>query len=69
MANFFTSSAWYHRVYLYLGYEQLRCKILYQNINKYGYYKNFPISLDFCTNFLLFFPQKNQIMDLFSLTS
>ena len=57
MANFFTSSAWYHRVYLYLGYEQLLCKILYQYINKYGYYKYFPISIDFCTEFLLSPPQ------------
>ena len=59
MANFWTFSAWYHRVYLYLGYELLLCKILYQYINKYGYYKYFPISLDFCTEFLLFFPKKS----------
>ena len=59
MANFWTSSAWYHRVYLYLGYELLLCKILYQCINKYGYYKYFPISLDFYTEFLLFSPQKS----------
>ena len=59
MANFLTSSAWYHRVYLYLGYELLLCKILYQYINKYGYYKYFPISLDFCTEFLLFPPKKS----------
>ena len=59
MANFWTSSAWYHRVYLYLGYELLLCKILYQYINKYGYYKYFPISLDFCTEFLLFSPKKS----------
>ena len=59
MANFWTSSAWYHRVYLYLGYELLLCKLLYQYINKYGYYKYFLISLDFCTEFLLFSPQKS----------
>ena len=59
MANFWTSSAWYHRLYLYLGYELLLVKIIYQYINKYGYYKYFPISLDFCTGFLLFSP-KNQ---------
>ena len=58
MANFWTSSAWYHRSYLYLGYELLLCKIIYQYINKYGYYKYFPISLDLCTAFLLFSPQK-----------
>ena len=35
------------------------CAKLY--INKYGYYKYFPISLDFCTEFLLFPPPpKNQ---------
>ena len=56
MANFWTYSAWYQRVYLYWGYELLLCKILYQYINKYGYYKYFPISLDFCTEFLLFPP-------------
>ena len=59
MANFWTSSAWYHRLYLYLGYELLLCKIIYQYINKYGYYKYFPISLDFCTEFF-YFPPKNQ---------
>ena len=59
MANFLSSSAWYHRVYLYLGYELLLCKILYQYMNKYGYYKYFPISLDFCKEFLLFSPQKS----------
>ena len=58
MANFWTSSAWYDRFYLYLGYELLLCKMLYQYINKYGYYKYFPISLDFCTEFLLFYPPK-----------
>ena len=42
MANFWTSSAWYHRLYLYLGYELLLCQILYQYIKKYGYYKYFP---------------------------
>ena len=35
------------------------CKILYQYINKYRYYKYFPISIDFCTEFLLFSPQKS----------
>ena len=69
MANFWTSSAWYHILYLYLGYELLLCKIIYQYINKYGYYKYFPISLDYCTEFLLFFPPKNQLLDLFRLTS
>ena len=59
MATFWTSSAWYHRFYLYLGYEPLLCKILYQYINKYGYYKYFPISLDYCTEFLLFSPKKS----------
>ena len=59
MANLWTSSAWYHRLYLYLGYELLLCKILNQSINKYGYYKYFPISLDFCTEFLLFSPKKS----------
>ena len=38
------------------------CKILYQSINKYGYYKYFPISLDFRKKFPP--PQKNQIFDL-----
>ena len=52
MAYLWTSSVWYHIFYLYLGYELLLCKILYQFINKYGYYKYFPISLDFCTDFL-----------------
>ena len=33
--------------------------MLYQYINKYGKYKYFPISLDFCTLFLLFSPQKS----------
>ena len=55
MANFWSSSAWYHRLYLYLGYELLLCKIFY----KYGYYKYFPISLDFFTECLLFSPQKS----------
>ena len=59
MANFWTSSAWYHRVYLYLGYELLLCKIWYQYINKYGYYKYFQISRDFCTEILLFSPKKS----------
>ena len=30
--------------------------MLYQYDNKYGYYKYFPISLYFCTEFLLFPP-------------
>ena len=34
MASFWTSSVLYHRLYLYLGYELLLCKILYQYINK-----------------------------------
>ena len=34
-------------------------KILYQYVNKYGYYKYFPISLDFCTECLLFPPKKS----------
>ena len=59
MAYFWTPSAWYHRLYLYLGYELLLCKILYQYINKYGYYKYFPFSRDFCTGFLRFPPQKS----------
>ena len=59
MANIWTSSAWYHRLYLYLGYELLLCKILYQYVDTYGYYKYFPISLDFCTECLLFSPQKS----------
>ena len=37
----------------------LLCKILFQYINKYGYYKYFPISLEFCTKFLLFSPPKS----------
>ena len=53
MANFWTSPACYHRLYLYLGYELLLCNIFYQYVNKYGYYKYFPISLDFCTECLL----------------
>ena len=57
MAYFWTFSAWYHRLYLYLGYELLLYKILYQYINKYGYYKYFPFSRDFCTGFLLFSPK------------
>ena len=32
---------------LYLRYELPMCKMLYQYINKYGYYKYFPISRDF----------------------
>ena len=59
MANFWTSSAWYNRLYLYLGYELLLCKIIYQYMHKYGYYKYFPISLDFSQNFY-YFPPKNQ---------
>ena len=34
-------------MYIYLVYELPLCKILYQYINKYGYYKYFPISRDF----------------------
>ena len=59
MAYFWTSSAGYHRLYLYLGYELLLCKILYQYINKYGYYKYFPFSRDFCTRFYYFPPKKS----------
>ena len=44
------------------------CKIVYQYINKYGYYKYFQISLNFYTEFTIF-PPENQILDLFSLTS
>ena len=33
------------------------CKILYQYINKYVYYKYFPISRDFSIEFLLFYPK------------
>ena len=69
MANFWTSAAWYHRFYLYLGYELKLCKILHKYINKYGYYKYFPISLDFLNSIFTIFPPKNQILDLFSLTS
>ena len=70
MTNFWTFSACYHRLYLYLGYELLLCKILNQYINKHGYYKYFPVSLEFCTEFLLFFPKKSNFgPDLFSLTS
>ena len=47
MTNFFTNSAWNHSLYLYLIYELPLCKILYQYINKYGYYEYFPISRDF----------------------
>ena len=60
MANVWTSSVRYHNSYLYLGYELLLCKILYQYINKYGYNKYFHISFDFFTEFLLFFPKKSK---------
>ena len=33
------------------------CKILYQYINKYRYYKYFPISRDFSQNFDYFTPK------------
>ena len=33
--------------------------MLYQYINKYGYYKYFPISLDFAQNFYYFPPKKS----------
>ena len=47
MTHFWTHSASNHSLYLYLIYELPLCKILYQYINKYGYYKDFPISRDF----------------------
>ena len=32
-------------------------KFLYQYVNKYGFNKYFPISRDFCTEILLFYPK------------
>ena len=60
MTNFWTHSAWTHSLYLYLIYEQPLCKILYQYINKYGYYKYFPISRDFFHRILTNLPPKYQ---------
>ena len=62
MANFWTSSAWYHRVYLYLGYELLLCKIWYQYINKNGYSITtniFQFLSIFAQNFYYFPPHKS----------
>ena len=44
---FLTHSTQKHSLYLYLIYELPLGKILYQYINKYGYYRYFPISRDF----------------------
>ena len=55
---FFIHSASNNSLYLYLIYERPLCKILYQYINKYGYYKYFPISRDFFSqNFDYFTPK------------
>ena len=59
MAYFWTSSAWYHRLYLYLGYEQLLCKILYQYINKYDTTNIFHFLAIFAKDFYYFSPQKS----------
>ena len=67
-SKFWKWSAWHHSWYLYLGYELPLCKILYQCINKYEYYQDFPISRDFWTKFYCFTP-KYHILDLFCLAS
>ena len=40
-------------------YELPLCTILYQYINKYGYYEYFPISRDFHAEFWLFYPKNS----------
>ena len=60
MTNFWTHIASTYSLYIYLIYEQPLCKILYQYINKYEYYKYFPISCDFFTEFWLFYPKNSE---------
>ena len=58
MANFWTSSAWYHRVYLYLGYELLLSKF-YTNISTNMDTTNiFQFLSIFAQNFYYFPPKK-----------
>ena len=47
----------YGSLCLYLSYDLPLCKVLHHYINKYGYYKYFPISPDFSIEFLLFYPK------------
>ena len=53
-----THSASNHSLYLYLIYGLPLCKILYQYIDKCGYYKYFPISRDFILRILTILPPK-----------
>ena len=58
MTNSWTHSASNQSLYFYLIYDLPLCKILYQYINKYRYYKYFPISHDFfLQNFDYFTPK------------
>ena len=45
-------------LYLYLWYELPLCKILYQYVNKYWYFKYFPISRDFYAQKVYYFTSK-----------
>ena len=60
MTHFLTHSAWKHSLYLYLIYELPLGKILYQYINKYGYYKYFQISRDFLHIIFTILPQNSK---------